>query len=86
MIADLVFIDGTHDYPNAWFDSMAWGRKLQRDGLLALHDATTHDGPRRVVQYLLGNGLGRRHAQADSLVVLRIPNPNLLPDPEKPIA
>lgn len=81
-LVEAVFIDASHDVDNVWFDAMAWGRKLKRDGALAFHDYTTHDGPKRVGDFLVQGGYADEYKRADSLLVLEVPNPAGLPDPK----
>lgn len=40
----LIFIDGIHDYINAWFDFTAWSNLLVPGGILAFHDVDDHAG------------------------------------------
>lgn len=48
----LLFIDGAHDYHDVSIDVRLWGRLLVDDGILALHDANTWEGPTRVADEL----------------------------------
>jgi len=43
----LLFIDGSHDY-NSVKQDFLWTRHLAPGGIVALHDTTGYDGPRRV--------------------------------------
>lgn len=46
---ELVFIDGAHDYESARRDFDLWAPKVVDGGVVALHDTTCGEGPRRVV-------------------------------------
>ncbi len=46
---ELVFIDGAHDYESARRDFELWSPKVVDGGIVALHDTTCGEGPRRVV-------------------------------------
>ncbi|MEW6306713.1 MAG: class I SAM-dependent methyltransferase [Verrucomicrobiota bacterium] len=45
----LVFIDGQHDYESAKQDYESWYPKVVEGGVMAFHDTTGWDGPRKVV-------------------------------------
>lgn len=46
---ELVFIDGAHDYESAKTDFEMWFPKVVEGGIMAFHDTTGWDGPRKVV-------------------------------------
>lgn len=46
---ELLFIDGAHDYASTKADFQAWFPKLVDGGIVAFHDTTGWEGPRRVV-------------------------------------
>jgi predicted O-methyltransferase YrrM len=46
---ELLFIDGAHDYVSTKSDFQAWFPKVVDGGIVAFHDTTGWDGPRRVV-------------------------------------
>lgn len=48
-IADLVFIDGAHDYRSVMADILAWKPKVRPGGVLAGHDFDTDYDPALVV-------------------------------------
>jgi hypothetical protein len=49
----LVFIDGAHDYESVKADFEAWFPKVIEGGIVAFHDTTGWEGPRRVVRAAL---------------------------------
>lgn len=53
-----VFVDAVHDYVNARFDGVSWGRLLCSQGLLAFHDTDSliFPGVQRVVWKLANSG------------------------------
>jgi MMP 1-O-methyltransferase len=46
---ELVFIDGAHDYASVKADFELWFPKVIEGGIVAFHDTTFWDGPRRIV-------------------------------------
>lgn len=46
---ELLFIDGAHDYTSTKADFEAWFPRVVNGGIVAFHDTTGWDGPRRVV-------------------------------------
>lgn len=50
----VIFIDGIHDYINAWFDFTVWAPLLVAGGIIAFHDVDDHAGTnlacRRIVR------------------------------------
>ena len=46
----IIFIDGAHDYKSAKLDFDIWFPKVIENGIMAFHDTTIWDGPRRVVK------------------------------------
>ena len=49
----IVFIDGAHDYDSVKADFEAWFPKVIEGGVVAFHDTTGWDGPRRLVRTAL---------------------------------
>ncbi len=49
----LVFIDGAHDYDSVKADFEAWFPKVIEGGMIAFHDTTGWEGPRRLVRSAL---------------------------------
>lgn len=49
----VVFIDGAHDYDSVKADFEAWFPKVIEGGVVAFHDTTGWDGPRRLVRTAL---------------------------------
>lgn len=71
----MVFIDGGHSLEAALEDYRAWAGKLERGGLLAIHDvypAPESGGQAPITVYRLAkaSGLFQNYAEADSLRVL----------------
>jgi hypothetical protein len=50
---DFIFIDAAHDYENVKKDILAWFPKLKKNGIIAGHDYTTHEGVKLAVDDLL---------------------------------
>ncbi|MFC1646802.1 class I SAM-dependent methyltransferase [Patescibacteria group bacterium] len=50
-----IFIDGNHDYNEAFFDVYKWSETLVNKGYLLLHDTLNISGPRKVFYELLVN-------------------------------
>ncbi len=48
-----VFIDGDHRYESVRFDADHWGKVLEHDGYMLLHDTLDHSGPHKVMRQLL---------------------------------
>ena len=46
---ELIFIDGNHQYEAVREDLQRWFPKVKDGGIMAFHDTTDYDGPRRVV-------------------------------------
>lgn len=46
---ELVFIDGLHDYGSVKNDFELWSPKIVDEGIIAFHDTTTWQGPKRLV-------------------------------------
>jgi MMP 1-O-methyltransferase len=53
MPVSLVFIDGAHDYDSVKADFEAWFPKVIEGGMVAFHDTTGWEGPRRLVRTAL---------------------------------
>lgn len=52
----LLFIDGDHTYESARFDFMNWTKFIPVGGTVIMHDATTWEGPKAVVnEFITGN-------------------------------
>ncbi|MFN2467562.1 MAG: class I SAM-dependent methyltransferase [Gaiellaceae bacterium] len=47
---ELLFVDGSHEYDDVKADFDQWVPKLVEGGVLAVHDTTLWDGPKRVVE------------------------------------
>ena len=47
---ELIFIDGAHDYQNVKTDYELWFPKIVDGGIIAFHDTTTWDGPKKLVK------------------------------------
>lgn len=58
---DLVFIDGSHGYQDAYHDIQDWGRHLRPGGTMAVHDYGVFEGVTRAVDELMP---GRERAGA----------------------
>jgi hypothetical protein len=50
---DFIFIDAAHDYENVKKDILSWFPKLKKNGIIAGHDYTTHEGVKLAVDDLL---------------------------------
>jgi MMP 1-O-methyltransferase len=50
---ELLFIDGAHDYESVRQDFERWVPKLVEGGVVAMHDTTWDEGPRRVAEELV---------------------------------
>lgn len=50
---ELLFIDGAHDYDSVKLDFERWVPKLVEGGVVAMHDTTWDEGPKRVAEDLL---------------------------------
>jgi MMP 1-O-methyltransferase len=59
----LVFIDGAHDYASVKADFEAWFPKVIDGGMVAFHDTTGWEGPRRLVKSALFTNPGIRKAR-----------------------
>jgi predicted O-methyltransferase YrrM len=50
---ELLFIDGAHDYDSVLEDFERWVPKLVEGGVVAMHDTTWDEGPKRVAEQLI---------------------------------
>jgi MMP 1-O-methyltransferase len=50
---ELLFIDGAHDYESVRQDFERWVPKLVEGGVVAMHDTTWDEGPKRVAEELV---------------------------------
>ena len=46
---EMIFIDGDHEYESVKLDFELWFTKVIVDGLMAFHDTTSWEGPKRLV-------------------------------------
>jgi predicted O-methyltransferase YrrM len=60
---ELLFIDGAHDYESVKLDFERWVPKLVEGGVVAMHDTTWDDGPKRVAEQLLLRSSGFKDAR-----------------------
>jgi hypothetical protein len=72
----MVFIDGGHSLQAALDDYRCWAGRIERGGLLAIHDVypapeSGGQAPITVYRLALASGLFADYARADSLRVLR---------------
>ena len=70
---DVIFIDGDHKYPGVHRDFCRWYHQLKKNGIMMFHDydLPRHTGVVRQVNNAITEGLLKKVAQVDSLIVCR---------------
>lgn len=63
----LLWIDGGHDYELVSGDFAAWSQHVRPGGIIAFHDTTHLEGPRRAVEAAIAQGQLRCPVRVDSI-------------------